>query len=185
MHTPSRRFLLRERTARLHALVDSAVGSFETLEEYRHYVAGIHRFRDDMEGVTGDFVDEGGWRPRRIAHLAALDLQDLGLSPLPAVKQEPVTDTPSGRLGALYVLEGATLGARILHQRARTLGLSAEHGARHLAAQAQGVENWRGFLDLLDRAAPFDLEAAVDGAERVFRHAVRAFDREGRIAPAS
>ena len=138
-----------------------------------------------MEAMTADFIVADGWRPRRIAPQAAQDLGDLGVAALPVIGHEPVPDTPSGRFGALYVLEGATLGARILYQRAMALGLSAERGARHLAAQAQGVENWRGFLDLLDRVGSFDLDAAVDGAERVFRHAVRSFDRESRVAPAS
>ncbi len=185
MHSPTRRFLLRERTARLHALVDSVVGAFDTLADYRHYLAGIHRFRADMEAVIGDFRGENGWQPCRVAAQAEQDLRDLGVPPLSAIAHEQMADTPSGRFGALYVLEGSALGARILYQRAVMLGLSAEAGARHLAAQAQGVENWRGFLDLLDRADPFDLDAAADGAERVFRHAVRSFDRESRIAPVS
>ncbi len=185
MALPTRRFALRERTSQLHAAVDAAVGSFETTAGYARYLSGIHRFRADVEkGLeTVDWPQTfGAWRPQAVAALAKADLDDLGLRGRSGLS--PVFDLadPSHLIGALYVLEGSSLGARVLYTRAQALGLSDSHGARHLALQANGLDNWRGFLTLLDAMDGFDLEGAVDGAEHVFRHAARAFESDTRHA---
>ena len=185
MQVSTRRFSLRERTSHLHAAVDAAVGSFETTQDYGRYLSGIHRFRTDVEsGLTGMAWPSafGGWRPQAVAALASADLEDLRLdrrSGFPVVFD--LAD-PSRLIGALYVLEGSSLGARVLYGRAQGLGLSETFGARHLARQAGGIDNWRGFLTILDTMEDFDLDGAADGAGDVFRHAARAFEDGARHA---
>ena len=78
--------------------------------------------------------------------------------------------------GALYVLEGSSLGARILFKRAQALGLSAAFGARHLALLSGSIDGWRSFLDRLEGADPFGLELAVTASHATFALARTAFD---------
>ena len=92
---------------------------------------------------------------RRRINEVLTDLDDLGAEPAPAdgpprfVAGEPV-DVPTA-LGWLYVAEGSNLGAAFLIKAAAALGLSAEFGARHLAASPEGRANhWRSFTAALD-----------------------------------
>lgn len=81
-------------------------------------------------------------------------------------------DTPAACLGALYVLEGATLGGQVLRREmARRLGVHADNGGAFL--DVYGTETgrrWKDFLDYLGRL-PLDADAtqrAVDAARSTF-----------------
>jgi heme oxygenase len=76
-------------------------------------------------------------------------------------------------LGALYVLEGSTLGGRIVFEQATALrGISCRHGARFFYGHGQRTGRlWRDFLDALNRFAP----ARSAEADRVELGAVRAY----------
>jgi heme oxygenase len=80
-------------------------------------------------------------------------------------------------IGTLYVLEGSILGSQLLFRRAQALGLSATHGARHLALQSGGVDEWRRFLALLEATEPFDLERAAAASLATFAAAESAFQK--------
>ena len=155
-----RRFALKRATDKAHAKVESIVqsaGMFDSVDGYRRYVAATLAMRQRFEGM----LDAAGasdlwpaWPGRRIAHLAAKDLADLGGSPFePVHRSVKFRQTPGELLGVLYVLEGSSLGARILVRLVGSLGLSGEHGARHLHAQAGDAGAWRSFLDVLDACA--------------------------------
>ena len=55
------------------------------------------------------------------------------------------------------------------------LGMSADHGARHLAQQAGDRDAWRAFCGALDAAAPYDPDAAATAAAAAFDAARAAF----------
>jgi heme oxygenase len=74
------------------------------------------------------------------------------------------------------VLEGASLGARVLIQRAEALGLGASFGARHLALQCNRLNDWRAFLDILEAADGFDIERATSASLAAFAIAADAFE---------
>ena len=86
-------------------------------------------------------------------------------------------------LGALYVLEGSALGARLIMKSAQALGLGATFGARHLAAQAGDALAWRSYLDLLLNAPLDDAGEATlhRAAAAVFDHFAYAYSR--RLSP--
>jgi len=173
-----RRWQLRERTAHAHAVVDAAVGAFGDIGEYGRYLGAMYRFRmpieRDLERIPWPEA-MGDWRPRQVSAAIAADLNDLGL-PIPEADAPP-TLTDDGLMGMLYVLEGSILGSQVLYRRAQQLGLSATHGARHLALQAGGIDEWRGFLALLEVAEPFDLERATAASLATFAAAERAFQK--------
>jgi heme oxygenase len=118
---------------------------------------------------------------RRRYEQVRADLADLGAAPAPEDDPPPFgpgepVDAPTA-LGWLYVAEGSNLGAAFLLKAAAGLGLSAEFGARHLAASPEGRANhWRSFTAALDA-----LDLTVDEEARVMAGASAAFSRVRRL----
>jgi heme oxygenase len=81
----------------------------------------------------------------------------------------------SAYLGALYVLEGSSVGARMLCRDAAKLGYGADYGARHLHRQCEDRTRWPRFLALLEATPDVDRDAALDTAARTFRFAQAAY----------
>ena len=174
----TRRWLLRERTAEAHAAVDAAIGSFSDRRSYEVYLQQMYSFRVPIERALDALAWPswlGTWRSKAVGDLLAADLADLGLTPAPLPPCGLDLDG-DGLLGVLYVLEGSSLGARLLYRRAEALGFSAEFGARHLA-QASGPDSWRDFLGLLETPDGLDLEEATAASLATFRVAEAAFAR--------
>nr|WP_298096214.1 biliverdin-producing heme oxygenase [uncultured Shinella sp.] len=180
MTSSQRRFDLRNRTQTAHERLDAAVGGFSTLEEYRRYLSRLGTFRAAMDGALRTVAWPAGWawRPTAVAKPLGEDTIDLGL-PLPGQASFDMDlKDRSVLLGALYVLEGSTLGARVLRQRATALGLGDTFGARHLAAMSKDIAQWQSFLILLDETPDFDIERAADSANAVFALALQCFESE-------
>jgi len=179
---PSLRFHLRERTAMAHAALDAAVGDFDSRAAYGRYLSSLLAFREPVEvalAATALPAFLRDWRPRPIAADIRADMADLALrAPAPTVPSRDLLDAlrnPSRLLGTLYVLEGASLGARLLCRRAAALGLSGRFGARHLALQAEDKLGWRRFVEILEGHDRIEIEAAVDASNAAFARAQRAF----------
>lgn len=170
---------MRERTAEAHSHVDQAIGALDTMESYRSYLASLYCFRKCIEDrLTESTLPSGlgAWRPRLISDAIAQDLDDLGV-PRPGVPGFPFPLEGDALFGTLYVLEGSSLGARVLFKRAQALGLSADFGARHLALQSDDVEGWRGFLSVLEAVEPFNISNAVTASNATFATAHSAFSK--------
>lgn len=180
MGNSKRRFELRDRTRDKHEKLDAAVGAFENVAEYRRYVAFLSRFRFAMDRVMHNVVWPGdwSWRPIDVSGSIALDAADLGLQ-LTASKTSMLPfGSESALLGALYVLEGSTLGARVLKSRAAALGMTDRFGARHLALMTRDGSGWQSFLRQLDDVERFDIECAAQAANAVFDLALRCIETE-------
>jgi heme oxygenase (biliverdin-IX-beta and delta-forming) len=180
MSESARRWILRERTAAAHLRLDAAVGQFDSLESYTSYLRSAAAFRGALELELSRCAwpsQFGGWRPTLVADALMQDMRDLGVEPLPEVAGETLQLSDDGLFGALYVLEGSTLGARLLVDRAAALGLNAEFGARHLSALTASRDGWRNFLGQLEAADPLDIDIAVAGSMATFALAQQAFDR--------
>ncbi|MDQ0318862.1 heme oxygenase [Pararhizobium capsulatum DSM 1112] len=168
---------MRERTAQAHADVDEAIGALDTMESYRSYLASLYAFRKPIEDRLAETTlpaELGPWRPRMIADAIAGDMTDLGIA-VPAATRFPFPLDGDALFGTLYVLEGSSLGARVLYKRAEALGLNESFGARHLALQSGDIEGWRGFLSVLETVEPFDLGSAVAASNKAFATAHDAF----------
>lgn len=83
-------------------------------------------------------------------------------------------------MGVHYVLEGSALGARVLCKQVEALGLHRDYGARHLWAQAESLESWRGFLNALSRHEG-DEDALFAGANAAFNAAADAMERAANV----
>lgn len=110
---------LRAATAGAHADLETALdwqARVATRAGYRGLLARLHGFHAAYEPAIGRaLADEAFFGPRRRLQALSADLRHLGLPtpeslPRPA---EPGLDGPSA-FGALYVLEGSTLGGRVI-----------------------------------------------------------------------
>lgn len=181
----TRRSRLRELTSRAHASLDNLIHQFGSLADYERYLVGIHGFRIPVEeqfaamNWPGVF---GHWRPQLIGQALRADMADLGLTP----SFNPASHGPprnmESLLGQLYVLEGSSLGARILYRRAQGIGLSQNYGARHLALQTGASDNWRKFLVILEQATPVELAGVVTASNAVFYTAEQAFRKAEHVS---
>lgn len=102
---------------------------------------------------------------------ALQDLADLGLEPQCSDIATEKVGYPEA-LGWIYVSEGSTLGAAFLFKEAQSkLGLSAEFGARNLAAYPEGrMRVWKRLKVALDEAnfSPEEQDKVITGAMQGF-----------------
>lgn len=178
MDLPPRRNALKQATASAHEALDAMVGSFATVADYRRYLAGIAAFRLPVEAwllsvsLPPAFSD---WQPGYVRDELKADLVDLG-APEPAPAEAFSPPEGDGVVGLLYVLEGSSLGARLLAKRAEALGFSAKYGARHLFSQAGNFSNWRAFSARMENVRGYDDRAAARWANTAFDYARNAFE---------
>ena len=188
----SLRVLLREATRDDHDRLERLVGLEDpalTMPAYVEYLRCAHAFHADMEPALGHpalrewGIDLGG--RGKIAWLED-DLRFFGAMPLSRPARE-TAEAPENLLGRAYVLEGSTLGGRVLHDRlADRWGLARGRGATFLCgygAETGGM--WKRFVAALDAVgmAPSQRAASVAGARATFR-AFEALLRDEGWTPA-
>lgn len=181
MSRSSLRFFLREQTRPAHERLDRLVGPIDSAERYRNFLRASYAHRSAVERYLQDAAwpePFGDWKPAIIGPLMALDLADLGL-PLPEVRPFDLSKDISRLIGVAYVQEGSSLGARLIVRMAAGLGFDGSHGARHLAAQAQGLSNWQHFVGIIDGLVGVDQAAAAEAASLAFDHAAAAMKGNG------
>lgn len=168
------------------------IGGIGTLEAYQGLLMRLLGFYQPME----DALQRIDWGCSSIAISDRLkctwlkeDLQHLGLAPHSIAQLDMCCDLPSivslyEGLGALYVLEGATLGGQVvLRALAPHLKITPMDGGRFYASYGNRVSlMWHSYLDILEKASEQpdladDIEA---GAVQTFRAFDRWFDREHR-----
>ncbi len=101
---------------------------------------------------------------RRKLGLLEQDLESLQLRPLPKPQNELRFPTFAHALGALYVVEGATLGGQVIGRHLeQRLGFTARHGAAFFNSYGDQVgANWREFCAFLTaQAATLNPEADI------------------------
>lgn len=152
---------LRAVTRETHDRLDTAIMAaavFDTIAGYGRFAGVQYLFHRDVNALY-DAPALAALLPdlaeRRRLGLIAADLGDLGLDPpeadaRPAFEAGAAFDLPAA-LGWLYVAEGSNLGAAVLRREAAKLGLSDDHGARHLAPPPEGpAVRWRAFIAAAD-----------------------------------
>lgn len=139
---------------RMHQLMKQA-DVFSNEIQYAKFTLAQYYFQAQIEHVYTDqkiqaYIPDLDIRGR--AHAAYQDLKDLNHLP---TQQAELKNLPYLQaLGWIYVSEGSTLGAAFLFKQAqKKLNLSAEFGARNLAAYPEGrMVVWRRFQLALNTA---------------------------------
>ena len=176
--------------ARLRCATEEAHGRLEERLEIVQRVcsraerlAAVERFWGLHEGaeralapMLGD-VDGLDFAARRRAELIEADLADLGGNKPSSVPVCPVEHTKSRAeaLGFFYVLEGSTLGGKVIRRELAALGQDAT-GLSFLDPYGPDTgERWRSLLAVLRRESPSGTGAVADemvrGAVSAFKHA--------------
>ncbi len=181
---PSLLEALRTGTALLHVALEKRLPFFsEYLDAdwFRRLLQAYYGFYGPMEAALYDceLIPDGYdtelrvKTPTLLSDLLALGLNDMAINDLPRCTQLPLLDTPAACLGALYVLEGATLGGQVLRREmAQRLDLDADNGGAFL--NVYGPETGRRWKDFLDYLGHQQMDApakqhAVDAARSTFR----------------
>jgi len=168
---PSLLEALRSGTGLLHVALEKRLPFFsERLDAdwYRRLLQAYYGFYEPMEAALYDsgLIPDGFdtslrvKTPTLLHDLYALGLTDDAITALPRCSSLPLFETHAACLGALYVLEGATLGGQVLRREmAQRLGIDAEHGGAFLNVYgAETGRRWKDFLDYLSRQ-PLDAHA--------------------------
>ncbi|WP_161557396.1 biliverdin-producing heme oxygenase [Acidisarcina polymorpha] len=176
---------LRNETSSLHEQVERDLrlpDSIHTLDEYRECLIRFYRLYRPLEAAL---LGCDGWSDAglsiqerlRTVRLAS-DLCALGVVPImmrdAPVRALPVMPSFAHSLGALYVLEGATLGARfILRRLEQVLGAQLTGATAFFACRIPNAEDsWKYFKKCLDDygiAHPGEAQQVIEGAIATFR----------------
>jgi heme oxygenase len=172
---PSLRQTLRAATsgphARLHLHPGFAAIQNGTIDlpDYRALLVRLYGFHVSFEAAVGIASDRSAWLQD---DLAAMTLDGRQLPTIPRCTALTSFDTPARRLGALYVVEGSTLGGRHLARSLDPLlGLSGPAGRRFFLGR--GADTNAAWNEFLARLTLFAGTPAVHG--EIVAAAVRTF----------
>ncbi len=169
---------LRAATRPSHDAIEGALGLLDEgldLDAYRLVLRRFYGFWRGWEPQVAHLLrDEALSGPRRRVHLLAADLAALGVSgpALDALPSCPLTILRDGAeaLGSLYVMEGSTLGGRVIQRNVeRCLGDQGRASCSYFNGYGgQTGAMWRLFLARLDEAPAADAERIGHGAAATF-----------------
>ena len=168
---------LRAATANRHAALEARLDVLERFRDrdaYARYLARAHPLYREVENALArhDWNELGlDFDSRRKAALIRDDLAALGMEPEPAGPLVPEWSRRAAAIGALYVLEGATLGGQVISRHLKSLGLEPGQGASFFNAYGPRTgDMWKAFQESATRGvrSEGDAEPAVAGALAMF-----------------
>jgi len=181
---PSLSAQLRAQTAPMHREVEIKLGLPGAIGNRDEYVVWLARFFGLYEPLESSLADFCYWNDLGlelharnhcsclVADLAALDAKP---HDLPRADRGVLPELPSfaHALGALYVLEGATLGGRvILRDLEARMGAAISGATRFFGGRGDAVElmwtTFRSAVDGFGQERPELRADVVSGAERTF-----------------
>lgn len=192
-HSPCLLDALRRATRTAHDRLEARLPigrSDPSMASYRAIVAAFHGFYEPLEtrlGNVAPLLAPLPWEPRRKMHLLRADLLALGATAegvdgLPRCERLPTVSDAPDALGCLYVVEGATLGGRVISRRLQPLGISPESGGRFFHGYGERTgPMWAEFVDRLHAGAGDRREEdrTVEAAVAVFEALETWLDARG------
>lgn len=175
---PSVLTALRQGTANLHRRLEARLPFFATTLDvglYRRLLMAYYGFHAPFEVALAPHVTaldhtRRAKTPTLVRDLLALGLTSEDIHALPRCSDIPAIHCDHSALGAMYVLEGSTLGGQVLKRAmAERLQIDAGNGGAFLDVYGQATGPlWRGFLAFLASATAHleqhevVVEAAID-----------------------
>lgn len=171
--------LLRRATAQAHQALEDSLDLLRddfTLADYVELLRGFDGFIGPWEAAVAasGHVDAAELASRRHAERLAADLAHFGVAGAPPRRAGrgdlPALDSPGAVLGSRYVVEGSTLGGRVIAPRLQQrFGVDASRGAAYFGGYGERTgAMWRAFGAQLAAAPPHWHADAVDGALQTF-----------------
>ena len=172
---------LRDETRDVHERLERDLdwkARIATPSGYRSLLTRWWGFHADFEPIAASLLDdEAFFGPRRKLPLLEADLHHLGavslaMSTIPRIGGSLDLATRQDVLGAMYVIEGSTLGGQVIVRAIRNALGFGDHDAGYAYYAGYGKHEtaamWREFGNVL-RAQPLsDHEVIVRGARRTF-----------------
>jgi heme oxygenase len=146
-------------------------------DSYREILARFYGFHAVWEWEAGAMIaDPGFFDPRRKLSLLVRDLRALGASDgeiaaLPLCGPAAAMPTRAAAFGAMYVVEGSTLGGSLIaHNAERRLGIGRDTGCAYFRSYGRDVGRmWKEFgARLLAISGPDTDDLVVSSARRTF-----------------
>ena len=178
---------LRDETRDLHEGLERDLDwrrRMSSVDGHRGLLARWWGFHAVFEPLIEAHPPFPGLGPRRKLHLLEADLRalgmpDAGIQALPRIRRQSLPNDWAGLVGAMYVLEGSTLGGQVIARYVRTvLAGTVAHGA-YAYYEAYGRTHvgpmWRAFQERLSTEVPHGShDEVIAGARRTFA-ALRAW----------
>jgi heme oxygenase len=171
---------VREVTKPAHIALEGALGLLDenlALPAYERVLKLFYGFWRSWEPQMACLLkDEALLGPRRRLHLLAADLVALGVTVQALDALAPCPPTPLQddveALGSLYVMEGSTLGGRVIRRNVeRVLGDKGRAGCSYFNGYGERTgAMWLSFLDRLDKVPLANAERTAAGALATFEH---------------
>lgn len=178
---------LRAATRESHETLETrldVLGRMATLDGRKVLAERFHALHAGMEAALAPHLKEIpdlDFAARRRTPLLEADMQALGVSAADPIQVKAVGSRAEA-LGFFYVLEGSSLGGRVIGKQAAARGLDMMGMSFLNPYGARTGEYWKGFLAVLDRECPAGDPAAGEAAARAavlgFAHAEAALCAE-------
>ncbi len=183
---------LRSRTASIHERVEKQISWNELLSTETHYRVLLLRLRH-IETILGpaiqrQFHTPPAWLsdrrgvPQLDADLGALNSPELSDEHRQSILECDWIRAESHAAGAIYVLEGSTMGGQYLARMVEeNLGLTAVHGTSYLSGYGKDtLKRWRRTQAWLDEVITTseELDDAVESSMKTFRFYASALKGE-------
>ncbi|RYG42113.1 MAG: hypothetical protein EOO01_23735 [Chitinophagaceae bacterium] len=173
--------LLRSHTKDSHQAVEKLlipkIKKTQEEAEYRKLLALFYGFFHPLEQKIELYVDQTGitdWHLRRKSEVILSDYALTGGSPseIAICTDLPQISSESQALGAMYVMEGSTLGGQVITSMlSKNLGLSGTDRIKFFNGYgADTAAMWTGFTDALNNypAETPELEIIAEAARQTF-----------------
>lgn len=179
--------VLREATHLAHMRIEGVLPLLDpglTRARYTQVVETFYGFCAPLEpritsaaGAVGPALtlDLRSKLPLLLTDLRALGRTRAEVEALPHCPSLPVVESPSHAIGALYVLEGATLGGQIIRKHLRNLlDIDASRGAAYFTGYgATTGAMWTRFGQYVNESAEIETDAALHAAVETFQTLTR------------
>lgn len=190
--------LLRTRTQAAHeylnkhGLLEGLTRPDYPLRSYWLVLSAYYHFYRSMEGLIESASDrlkcgfdyvprrKHGWLRQDLVHSFHIDPEDAFWRPNREFQPIRIEDQAE-LVGALYVIEGATLGGQVISRQIQVgrLGVTSEHGGCFFHGYgAQTASRWSEFLSFAEQACPdaMQREKAAHAALAVFAEVEATLD---------
>ena len=170
--------MLKKATAARHIDVEKTMNpciqNIRSIEDYASLLKTFYGFYFPLQNRISRFLnatDLADINERKLALLVLEDLRSLGLpvADLPTCNDLPTISNKAQAFGCLYVIEGSTLGGRVISkwlQKNPFITLQEEQLHFFNGYQEQTGSKWKTFLDALNEQQ--DIHAVIDAANETF-----------------
>lgn len=171
---------LKTETRAAHDRIEQEIGLSNLIgsrSAYRGMLARFYGFHAAWEADAGAIIGDAELFDRRrklsflVGDLRALGLEGDEIAALPVCRALPPMRTRAAAFGAMYVVEGSTLGGSVIaHHAGRTLGVGADSGGSYFRSYGREVGRmWKEFgARLLALSGPETDDVIVASANRTF-----------------